>query len=247
MPSTRPSLEGPGVSGEDSRASTDSGPEFIRRLRPDVVLSSGGANIHVAWHEDTGNRRDIMYSYFDGSQWSGTSVLVNTTPPDQVTNVTWLYGDSVTHVSGGGTNYYDNTRPRLLYGLPGKRLQLVYLSETPLAWDVLYNGWQRADAGNSEFILTYDDADCDAIPDSVERVAPPECDTGDWIDTDEHAGGDHYNCNHNYDRLPDLLDTNADGDFLDDYQEWISNPDPNTNHWRVYDQFNGAFLPLIMK
>lgn len=251
LPSTRTSLEGPAVSGEDDRNSTSSQAEFTKRLRPDVMLyNSGGLNIHVAWHESTGDRLDIMYSYFvDGGQWSGTPVLVNTTPPQQVTNVTWLYGDSVTYVSGG-VNYYDNARPRLLYGPPGKRLQLVYLSQTNLAWDVMYNGWQRADAGNGEFILTYDDADCDAVPDTIERVAPPECgdpNTGGWIDTDEHGGGDHYNCNHNYDRLPDLLDTNADGDYMDDYVEWISNPDPNSNHWRVYDEFNGAFMPLILK
>lgn len=241
LPSNNKAETGP-VNNKDNRSSTDSAndPEFIKRLRPDVMISSSSPlTVHVVWHEDVEFRHDVMYTYFNGTTWQGTPILYNEPVPN-VTNVTRVYGDSLAFVNDD--NQYPNVRPKVLYGPPGTRVQVVYLSVTTFnAWDVMYNGWQLGPTK---------DVDCDSIPDTVERVAPPTCPKGAYISVINSSGTgspNHYNCNNDFDRLPDMLDTNSDGDYLDDYDDYNNDPDPKKPKWRVFDQFKGALLPTIIK
>ena len=258
LPSGRSHNNDPATS--DDRTS-DGGGLFNGRLQPDVTMHmSGSITItHVAWHEETNSRRDVMYSFFDGSQWRGTPILSGVTAISY-TNVTTVYGESAADPATENLGNLDNVRPRIVFNRLASqnrhRLQMVYMSQKTQGdqtmWYLRYDGWELG----SNFInplLSEKDSDCDNIFDEQEIQWPPGFDdsppthtvcnalptVGDVVvDGNGDGDDDHFNCNSNADRVPDFLDTNADGDFQNDDVD---------SGWREYSTAGNVFLPIILK
>lgn len=259
LPSGSSSALGAPPSSDDRPSqSIPPGSQFNGRLQPDVTLHmSGSITItHVAWHEETSSRRDVMYSFFDGSQWRGTPILSGVTAISY-TNVTTVYGESAADPATEKRGNLDNVRPRLVFNrLAGQnrhRLQMVYMSQKKegdqTMWYLRYDGWELG----SNFInpiRSERDSDCDNRSDEQELTWPPGFDTSHTICKDDPTVGDliidstgegdpdHFNCNSTVDVVPDFLDTNADGDFQNDDVD---------SGWREYSTTGGVFLPIILK
>ncbi len=218
---------------------TDPTGPFRGGLRPAVTISTDN-RMHVVWQEETHNRLDILYTYFNASQWRGTPILTLTTPLSY-TNVTTVYGESeYNNKDGRNLGNADKARAKIVFGKPGNRAQIVYMSGkvSVSPWQVMYNGWQEGDRigdpPNADSTLRQQDSDCDTLPDSQELLNTPPCATGAYQYNDNYA----YNCNFNKDDVPDFMDVNSDGDYLPD----DSDPQP-----RVVNSPPGIFLPIILK
>ena len=246
LPSDQTNLLGPAAA--DNRSSPGGG-DFTRQVRPDVTLHISNSIVmpHVVWHEETSNtRRDIMYAYFNGTQWRGTPILSGT-GVISLNNVTDIYGDG----KGNSTRIRDNARPKVLFGAPANRMQVVYMAET-LAGDIFelrYNGWQLGDPADPTVTFQVKDSDCDTIADSLELPPPADWIPGDPATTCGATGNttdrDEFNCNGNQDELPDFLDTDTDGDGVEDD---IENTDGTGGSWRDPTKSPPrVLLPVIVK
>lgn len=256
IPSNRASNIGP--------ASTDARPNSIAtndifkgNLHPDVALHWNGSTAvtHVAWHEEKPGSNppatqgvDVMYSYFVNSQnpdtttWSGTPVLSGTTSAITMTSVTEVYNREGVPDEFPG-KYDHSALPKILFGEPGDRLQVIALSirgsGLNLIRQLTYNGWQLNSSGLSGAPGSdARDSDCDTHTDSEELNPLPAC--GVPLES-EFNSRNEYDCES--DGVPDFLDTNVENDFL---QDDIS-PDNALPNWRSFDENNGIYLPIIKK
>jgi hypothetical protein len=251
-------LASAGPANVDKRSSPG-GDEFTQNLRPDVTQHFDGTKVvtHVAWHEFTGDRRDIVYSFYDGTQWGSPFFGGPDADPLTVRNMTEVYG-----AVEPGSNL-DKARVKIVFGEPGNRLQAAYVSRTSLApgglfFDVFYNGWQLGNAGDATVDFTFQDADCDTLSDAIELTPVPSCSGGVL------SSINGYDCD--ADQIPDFLDRNSDNDLSGDYEEKnagtratptpggppTATPNPSVPPtppcWRDPGASCGAFvLPIILK
>jgi hypothetical protein len=209
-------------------------------LHPDVTLHVSGSitMTHIAWHEEVNDgdkRTEVMHSYFDGALWQATPVYSSSLAQTKVasmTNVSFPYKNKE-------ITAFDNDnvgRPKILFGSPGNRLQVVYLAQNTSSsiLKVRYNGWQSGDPGAADSTLRVLDTDCDTYSNDVEYPlsGPPEPATC----TDGFTSDGVLDCDG--DDLPDYLDINSDNDFQDD--------DVDGNRYE-YSNDGAVFLPIILK
>jgi hypothetical protein len=235
IPSNEPSTIA--TLGSTDTRSNASGSVFMSDLHPDVTLHV--SDIHIAWHEqvteDSQTRTEVMHSYFDGALWQATSVYSSSLAQANVvsmTHVTFLYKYDVAAFDNDNVG-----RPKIFYGSPGNRLQVVYLAQNASSsiLKVRYNGWQSGDSSASDPTLKFLDADCDTYSNDTEYPVPrppdpPATCTGDF------NGDGVLDCDG--DDLPDYLDINSDNDFQYD--------DVDGNRYE-FSNDGGVFLPIILK
>jgi hypothetical protein len=235
-PSTIASLD-----SSDTRSNTNAS-TFMSNLHPDVTLHVSGSitMTHIAWHEevdgDSETRTEVMHSYFNGTLWQATAVYSSSLTQADVasmTNVSFLYK----HEDIAAFDNDNVGQPKILFGSPGNRLQVVYLSQNTSSsiLKVRYNGWQSGDPAAADSTLRVLDTDCDTYSNDVEYPlsGPPKpatCTNGDF------TGDDVLDCEG--DDLPDYLDINSDNDFQND--------DVDGNRYE-YSTDGAVFLPLILK
>ncbi len=217
--------------------SSSGGFTFGQLLRPSVAWD--GSKIHLAWHarDGVGNRHDILYSRHNVDKWEHGSPTwpITYTANASYTNVTTYYASSEINFYGRASDEVNKVQPRIIYGPPGNRLQMVYMAETAAGgWDIYYNGWQMG----SDAPYNFEDTDCDWIPNTVELPPSITCThTGTRLEEDELWA----DCDEDY--IPNHMDENSDNDFQDDFTEWTKN---GTGMYE-FSQDGGVFMPVILK
>lgn len=228
----------------------NSNPELGKWLHAHVAVEADNI-FHLVWqaHANSGaDRSDIMHSRFAINSWQGYAPLAFTGAVTY-TNVTTIYGQSEQFLNPDITFDLHKVQPAVVYGPPGERVQIAYLSRTVEdGWDVYYTGWQQGDDGASDPSLQNPDSDCDSIPDTEEQATAPAC------THPNSTPGPPPDCDG--DGIPDFMDDNTDNDLEDDFEETHrtptasppanASPTATPHNWREPGIFEN-YLPTIMK
>ncbi len=224
-------------SGRASWITDNPNDQFTGGLKPDIFVD--GSTFHVVWQAKTGSSHDIYYSRFSDTatpKWQNgsTTQLFTETQTISYTNMTEMYRDGITVPEFGSS-----VEPAVIFGEPGNRLQVVYMSKVSGAsWDIYYNGWQLGSGEGTTF--SFEDTDCDWLPDLDTTKGFPG--NAEFVPPGETCGGIEPNdCDG--DGILNFMDEDADGDGSPDYAEIVG----GTNPWDEESSLPKTFLPIVLK
>jgi hypothetical protein len=202
---------------------------FVGGLKPNTFMSDFG--LHTVWQSSPEVHHDVMYSYLHSP---ATNNLWQTNRPAAITPTMEISYTNLTAVYRGNASS-KRVEPAVLFGEPGRRLQVFYILRKDLTgpWDIYYNGWQLSD--NDDDILNFEDTDCDGLPDPDENSTSISCP----VIPEGNLFAGYPDCDE--DGIPNFMDEDADGDGINDY--WGDDPNP-------FDGGAGlpkVYLPIVIK